>query len=266
MGLIDADILVYRIGFSTQDVSENFVKARLNTSFNLILDSLLLSDYTSYITSTDKSNYRYQIEPLYKANRTQERPKHYDFIREQLLTNPLYKCQQVFNMEADDAIGIHSNCFSSFKESCIISIDKDLDQIPGWHYNFVKKQKYYISRLNATRFFYKQILTGDKVDNIAGITGIGSALANRLINPLTTEEDMFGTVNYIYSETNTTTEELIRRGQLLKIRQQQNEPLWQPPEALLTIKKQPDQSIEADWRKSFLKFSKKKEKTLNMNQ
>jgi hypothetical protein len=41
--------------------------------------------------------------------------------------------------------------------------------VAGWHYNFVKKDKYYVTAEEGMRFFYRQILTGDRADNIQGI-------------------------------------------------------------------------------------------------
>ena len=67
--LIDADILVYRIGFASEDSSEAIAKARMRE----FLEDLLLfngfEDYTGYISG--KNNFRTEIaktEP-YKGNR-----------------------------------------------------------------------------------------------------------------------------------------------------------------------------------------------------
>ena len=72
----------------------------------------------------------------------------------------------------------------------MVSIDKDFNQVAGWHYNFVKKEKYYVSEQEGLRFFYKQILMGDKADNIVGIKGVGPVKADKMLAEATTEPEM----------------------------------------------------------------------------
>lgn len=265
-GLIDGDLLVYRIGFSSNDIPERLCIFRLKSYFEGILDKLLLSDYTTFITSGDKSNYRYSISSTYKANRKAEKPLHYDLLRTELEENPFYRTNVIYNKEADDGIGIKASSFKSRKDYCIVSLDKDLIQIPGWHYNFVKEKKFYIPTQQSIKWFYKQLLIGDSADNIDGIIGIGENLANSLIDECSTEEEMYAVVYKIYKETNSL-ETLRERGRLLKIQTKENEPLWEPPdlsdEHLLNLA---DQLIKVDWKKSFEKFLKIRQKRLSMNQ
>jgi hypothetical protein len=63
----------------------------------------------------------------------------------------------------------------------IVSIDKDFMQVPGWHYNFVKKVKKQVTPEEGLRFFYKQILMGDAADNIKGIHRVGEVRAKRCL-------------------------------------------------------------------------------------
>lgn len=137
-----------------------------------IIDKILI-----YITADDKSNFRYQIAKTkpYKGNRTEPKPIHYDAVRQYLLEK--HKATLVSGMEADDAIGIEA----TQNESIIASIDKDLDMIPGKHYNFVKKVFYYVNADEADYNFFRQMLTGDTVDNIPGVPGIGPKKADNLL-------------------------------------------------------------------------------------
>ena len=89
-------------------------------------------------------------------------------------------------MEADDLLGIAQS--ASLKASTmdnpgtiICSIDKDLDQIPGWHYNFVDEKRYWIGEYDGLHNFYKQLICGDTTDNIVGIPGKGSALSSKVL-------------------------------------------------------------------------------------
>jgi 5'-3' exonuclease len=74
-----------------------------------------------------------------------------------------------------------------------VSLDKDLDQVSGWHYNFVKKNKYFITEAEGLLNFYMQFLVGDSVDNIKGARGIGPKKARILLEDKT-EPEMWATV------------------------------------------------------------------------
>lgn len=259
--LVDGDILVYRIGYSTEDVPERLAGIRLRDYFETILENLLVSDHTTYITSADKSNYRFAIDSTYKANRKQPKPKHYDYLRELLSSdNTTYRTHVSNGREADDSIGIAANNFSTKRDFIIVSIDKDLKQISGWHYDFVKNKKYYVNQTTADRFIYYQLLVGDSADNIRGITGIGDSIATRLFEHCSNARDCYRIVHHIYSMVDSL-DNLKTRGQLLKIQQSENEPLWQPPElSSQELSEGVNHLIKVDWKKSFEKHSKIQEK------
>jgi 5'-3' exonuclease len=217
--LIDADILVYRIGFTTEHEPEGVAMFRMDTSINEMLDAVEAENYTCYLTSTDKSNFRYQLFPDYKAHRVQPKPKHYQFLREYLLSD--YQATLVEGQEADDQIGIDSTKLGD--ESIICTIDKDLDQIPGWHYNFVKGRMYEISNIEGMRSFYEQCLVGDTTDNIKGCPGIGKVKAQRRLEGCQNELEMLETVvdgyEAAYPE-NEWADHLLLAGRLLWIRRE----------------------------------------------
>lgn len=178
--IIDSDILVYRIGFASNEESEQ-VALRTMAGF---LEELLLFDLpqckTWSLHLTGKGNFRDEIAVTqeYKGNRKDaRRPVHYQALRN-------YLCHSweaiVWNgMEADDAVAIEATEIGD--KSIIVSLDKDLNQVVGWHYNFVKNQTYYITEEEAKLNFYKQFLTGDTVDNIKGVKGIGDKKAQKLL-------------------------------------------------------------------------------------
>jgi len=231
--LIDADILVYRVGFASEEAEEGIAKWRLNDMISRMLDSVEADDFTCYLTSTDKSNFRFTLFPEYKAHRKQPKPKHYDFLRQVLVEE--YNAEVVTGIEADDALGIaqwkppskllvfpedrkQAEKILESQQTIICTIDKDLDMIPGWHYNFVKERKYNISDLEAYRSFYWQVLVGDKAsDNIEGCPGIGKVKATRYLEGCTCEKEMYDLVVRKYHE-NSTADALWLAGQLLWIR------------------------------------------------
>jgi 5'-3' exonuclease len=126
----------------------------------------------------------------------------------------------VYGQEADDALGIAQTA-----DTCIVSIDKDLLQIPGVHYHFVKKEFYNITPDQGLRHFYMQLLMGDRIDNIPGVYGIGPVNAKRILSKCNTEEEMYHAVVAAYGGR---TDEVLRNGRLLKIRTREGE-IWNPP-------------------------------------
>jgi len=196
LALIDGDILVYRIGFTTEDVDFNIAAWRMDELLKDILEAVQATEFQIYLTaSNDTTAFRKQVYPEYKGNRKAPRPVHYEKLREYLVA--VHGASISTTIEADDAIGIDSrntpNCI-------IVSIDKDLLQIPGKHYNFVKREFKEVNEYEGLYFFYKQLLMGDKADNIKGIDGIGEKKAERILNTAEdfTEEEWFRVVREAY--------------------------------------------------------------------
>lgn len=184
--LIDADILNYRIGFATNNEPEE-VAIRTMATF---LEDLLIIDLPQVQTwelhLTGKTNFRNDVAVTvpYKGNRKSEKPVHYHLLREYLQLSWGATVSQ--NMEADDMLAIRATELG--ESSVIVSLDKDLDQVAGWHYNFVKRTMYHVTPEQGLLRFYMQMLTGDRVDNIAGVRGIGDKKAEKLLTGKTEHE------------------------------------------------------------------------------
>lgn len=222
--LIDGDILVYRVGFSTNEPDEEkFALSRMGNFVDRLIRLEGIETYEGYLTG--KNNYRSEIatEQAYKGNRKDARkPVHYDSLREYLISK--WGFTVVNGQEADDAMGIKAYELPE-DSSCIMTIDKDLDMIRGWHYNFVKEDLYYVTEKEAIKNFYIQILTGDRVDNIPGIKGIGPVKAKKILENCTTEKSLFKAVSEKYDHD---IDKLTERGRLLWIRRKEKQ-LWKPP-------------------------------------
>lgn len=194
--LLDADILVYRVAFTTQEEDIGIAKWRMNELIQRILERTEATEYQCYLTaSNDSTAFRKKVYPEYKANRKAPRPVHYEALREYLVNE--YGAAVSTTIEADDAIGIDSNGVS---DCIIVSIDKDLLQLPGKHYNFVKDEFQTVTKESGLRFFYKQLLKGDAADNIKGCPGIGEVKAERILNSIDNSETAwFDAVRNTYS-------------------------------------------------------------------
>jgi len=186
LAILDADIICYRTGFASEDVSEDICLGRVTKLVNeIVYQDLQCDDYRAYITG--KGNYRNELavtEP-YKGNRKDaKRPVHYDAIRKHLQR---LGAELVEGQEADDAVAIEATKTGGW----LVSIDKDLDQVAGWHYNFVKHEEYYVTEEEGLRNLFTQVLTGDRTDNIIGLKGIGPKKAEKLLQDCKTEREYY---------------------------------------------------------------------------
>jgi 5'-3' exonuclease len=195
--------------------------------------TLTLMSYEIWLSDSYENNFQKQISPAYKANRTQPRPVHYEELKDYLYDR--WSANLALGMEADDALGIAQYRDNGWKDgtvnlnTVICSIDKDLLQIPGRHYNFVREENIEISPVEGQRHFYKQMLIGDVADNIKGVTGIGKVGAGKIIDPLSSETDMFDAVREEYYKQGQTDEQLLLNGQLFWIRKEDNQ-IWTFPQ------------------------------------
>lgn len=155
---------------------------------NKIIQQTKADEYEVFLTG--EGNYRDKVATIkpYKGNRdSSHKPTHYAEITKYLLDK--YGATVVHGREADDAMGCaqleqYNKGFKLLDDTCIASIDKDMDLIPGWHYNWRKDKMYFVTEESANKNFYRQLLTGDRTDNIVGIPGIGPKRADNILNEL----------------------------------------------------------------------------------
>lgn len=223
--IVDADVFVYRIGFASEDVDEKIARARLVEWFtDIVYINCKADDYKAYITG--KSNYRNEVAVTvpYKGNRKDmKKPKHYDYLRDVLVKR--LGAEMTDGIEADDAVAIAS---AQDPSAIIVHVDKDLDQLPGKHYNPNKDLHYEVSEIEGLRNFYKQMLIGDRTDNIEGVPKIGPVKAGKWLNDKQTEQEMLSQVWELYQEAGMSQERLIENGQLLWLQRTPGQ-MWLPP-------------------------------------
>lgn len=231
--LIDADYLIYGIGFASEEDSEKFAKSRLvETLEDLVYIHLKADSYEAFLTG--KNNFRYEIAKTqpYKGNRKDaKKPKHYDALRECMITR--LGAVVVDGQEADDEVAIRMSVKPD--KYLLVGVDKDLRQIPGWHHNPHKAQTEYVDDFSGYKAFCTQLLTGDRVDHIPGLEGIGPVKAEKALKGAKTKEDLLQAVWKVYQEKEHGIEYLTEQGQLLWLRRSEGE-IWLPPKELLASK------------------------------
>ena len=186
VAIIDSDLICYRIGFVSEDVSEKICLSRVTNLINeIVYVDLKCDDYKAYITGSNNFRDKIAVTAPYKGNRVGlKKPVHYDAIRKHLQR---LGAELVEGQEADDAVAIEATSTGGW----IVSIDKDLDQVAGWHYNFVKHEEYYVTEEQGLRNLFTQVLTGDRIDNIIGLKGIGPKKAEKLLKDCTTAKEYY---------------------------------------------------------------------------
>ena len=203
--LIDADIILYSAGFAAQrafythvptgDVyetkgayrAEHIAEENIQTTVEPEPINYAIHNITSMINKcmlgtetkkfrlflSDKPTFRDKVATIlpYKGNRDPtHKPFHYNEMRQYCIERLAAEIGD--NLEADDMLGINQT-----ETTCIASLDKDLDMIPGAHYHWKKKIMYTVSVPDANTWYYTQLLTGDPTDNIYGMRGIGQKRA-----------------------------------------------------------------------------------------
>jgi hypothetical protein len=114
---------------------------------------------------------------VYKGNRQTVKPFHYDAMVEYL--KKYWDAIPVDGKEVDDEVALQARQAS--KPTVVCSPDKDLDQIPGLHWNYTKSVEYSVDPLEAEMFFWQQVLSGDNADNIGGCWKVGDGKAEKIV-------------------------------------------------------------------------------------
>lgn len=180
-----------------------------NTQINSIIKATNADSHTLFLSSNDGSNFRYKVAKTegprgigYKAGRP-SKPKYYNEIRTYLLED----CDgvEIFEMEADDALGIYQT-----EGTIACHQDKDIDMIPGKHYNFIAGEFYEVSdpgelylegrklKGGGLKWFYAQMLMGDSIDNIPGVGRYGPKTTYSILKGQNTESQFLNTIWDIY--------------------------------------------------------------------
>jgi|TARA_R110000822_G_scaffold31211_1_gene90390 5'-3' exonuclease len=228
--LIDADIFCYRIGFACETESESVACSTMSSYLtNIIEDVVMDSDDEEhevelYLTGSDNFRFDYAVTAEYKGNRKKnKKPQHISALRDHLIAQHGAVVTQ--GEETDDRIAIRA---TQEPDAIIVSLDKDFYQLVCGHYNFVKKELFYITKEEAIYNFYMQFLVGDAADNIKGVQGIGPKKAAKLLEGKTELEMYAICVEKLGSE-----ERALENGILLHLRRKDDE-IWQPPKPVTT--------------------------------
>ncbi len=207
--LVDASVYIFRAWFSMPD---DFVNNRGEPTnavygFSGFLCSLLEQTGAVHVAvAFDESlskSYRNEIYPEYKANRDpapEELKRQFSWARSVAEAMGL-QCYADDRYEADDLIGTLAEFWRARGHPiCVVTSDKDLAQLVGeqdlW-WDFSRNQKLNAKQLTAKFGVTPEqmadylALTGDSVDNIPGVPGVGPKSASALLGH-------FGSLDTLY--------------------------------------------------------------------
>lgn len=219
--LLDGDILAYRCAASCEPTSkkqfledEQVALWRLEKLMQDVIHDTSADSFECWLTGSN--NFRKHVYPEYKANRKDmKNPVHLAMCKEYLIEHWDAKISD--GCEADDMLGIgQTNTNNEFHqtrlmdtpdpESVIVSIDKDLLQVPGQHYNFVKQEFIEVDEHDGWVRFFTQMILGDRSDNVPGFDGTGRTSVPQFLATDIAElknlspEDMFAHVYRMYDD------------------------------------------------------------------
>jgi 5'-3' exonuclease len=225
--LIDGDIIAYRAAFSTEQMGSSDTERKVDDLIDFILEKTvlfpeLLEDYVVYLTG--KGNFRHEIAKsyVYKGNRKDvQKPRHLQHARDYM--HGKYEAIVSSGEEADDLIAIEAARLNY--DACVASIDKDMLQIPCWHFNIVRGDYTKVTPEEGIKFFYTQILTGDRADNIVGLFRVGPKKAEKILEGATEERDLWDRVVKAYDGVE---DRVVENARLLWLRRKEEE-IWLPP-------------------------------------
>ncbi len=226
--LVDGDIFTFRAawvcGFGPQE-GEKKIDELMESAVNA---ADFLSDGAEVETKvflTGKTNFRNDVAKthVYKGNRKKtEKPTYFQHMRTYISVN--YDTTISEGEEADDLIAMAAH--KANYNACVVSTDKDFRQLPCWHQNPTTNVLSLQSEDDAITYFYTQMLTGDTVDNIKGVMGIGPVKAAKLLEGH--EGDAKAMYQVVLDAYDGDEERVLENGRLLHLRRTEGV-MWGPP-------------------------------------
>lgn len=221
--LIDADVLLYEVGFAAEtgwqqpgEIPPWEYVCKLLEQRIANICAMVGATAPPILFLTGRANFRNDIAKRKKyKERPSHKPWHYANIKEFIKATYDYRITE--GLEADDLMAIEQTLRPN--ETIICTRDKDLRQVPGWHYGWELARQpsfgpelvneFGYIRLSEDRkkiegcglvFFLSQLLVGDRVDSIPGLDGCGPVKAFDVLRDIKTYPEGLKAVYQAYRE------------------------------------------------------------------
>lgn len=197
---VDADFLAYQVSYEKEDETKSLEDMQHNAE--VVVDHLKKMAGAQHVhmhltpaTSDKGGRYDQAIQKPYQGNRVDKpKPRYLHIMRDWLAKK--YPGTQHYHCEADDGMSSmqYAAILGGHKElSVIVTKDKDLSMVPGYHVDWATGQIRDFSgfgnvALNSkgklkgfgTKFFWAQMLIGDAADNTQGIPLVPGMVMNKI--------------------------------------------------------------------------------------
>lgn len=199
--LIDADYLAYMVGSLSQSRDNDpnrdmtfvcldeeqdewrwveppdLVDWKVRNELDKLFARFDTNQYRIYLTGEGNFREEVAVTKPYKGTRVALKPYYWQRVRD-LLVNE-YQAEIIEGWEADDEVSIQQ--MQSPHTTVVVSNDKDLRNTPGYLYIPRTDELLRVHPCYAEYHFWKQMVTGDTVDNIPGIPRRGEKFFDSLV-------------------------------------------------------------------------------------
>lgn len=260
VALIDGDMLPYIIGYTIKELTLVRANSRVRSGqvpriedtpeckdacdrINSLLNSwvhMAKCDAAKVFMTDSPKNFRIRLafSDEYKGGRKADKPPFFYEMRKHLMEThkaivsegdeaddlmsiEQWKAHHAFMKEAGGQFDIGSPEHRAFADTVIVSGDKDLNVVPGWHLNPLNKDNkevYWVDPMGwltlerkadgtvkklsgaGLKFFYAQMIIGDAVDNYKGIPLKGPKFAYDLLDKCKDEKSLYMAVLGAYKK------------------------------------------------------------------
>lgn len=212
--LLDADVICYQMAYGNTTVAKWQNDDGTVTETVNMQPEVALAKIRDFIRDTEEkfrasqviialthrsSNFRKELDPTYKAKRS-PKPPLWETTRDYLeLGDHGFEVKMAPRLEGDDVLGILQTAGGGGNR-VIVSIDKDMQTVPGHLYLWNKPQlgTRYITPREAGLFHLFQTLTGDTTDNYPGLPLCGETKATAILDGAASEAEAWERVVHAY--------------------------------------------------------------------
>ena len=187
--IIDGDSYIFKAAYATSTLINiedemyyegydlNKARKYMQEMVSNICEKCAVNDYLIVLGAVGSRNFRYDINPTYKANRKAiKKPIMLDKVRKMVVDE--FNTISIPCLEADDVVRI---MYEEGDGNAVASIDKDLKTFSCKIYDSYHDTFTYVMPQQADANFKRQLLMGDSTDGYTGIKGIGKATADKLL-------------------------------------------------------------------------------------
>ena len=188
LGLIDGDVLLHSSLWQTTTLKGAI--DNVNRNISEWIDGAFCEEGIIALGPWDGKCYRDDLFPLYKQSpsRVKGRRRRLDHATDtKSYISELPFAVMADNIEADDMLGHWAS--EDPEGRVIISVDKDLKQVGGNFYNphrvvdgVYDGYFFTVDLETANLFLLEQLLSGDSMDHIPGLPGIGPKKAQKILD------------------------------------------------------------------------------------